>query len=240
MPAEGFFLMSCRTPKAVSQRHWLSSNLSKHRKSTIWESSRWWKTAATYVNADNICDRSCVRHTSSKEKAYRHWREASLLGKSSPRRWGLTLSSQESYHCLLNFCSFSHPDCVQTRPAEAQPAANHRGEGYKCVTGKQKGSTWDLDVCKMLLRTPSSLLFFFQLWPLSLLALLLYGQREWIPGGMIRSYFNRKQELEGWRMTAYGGKEEPGMTPRFWLWSLGASHRIRGYKQSRIFQGALL
>lgn len=91
MPAEGFFLKSCRPPKAVSQRHWLSSNLSKHRKSTIWESSRWWKIAATHVNADNICAQSCVGHISSKEKAYRSWREVNLLGNSLPRRWGLTL-----------------------------------------------------------------------------------------------------------------------------------------------------
>lgn len=69
-------------------------------------------------------------HTSSKEKACRSWGQVhSGKVQQDDEAWLYVL--QESYHCLLNYCSSSDSGFLQTQPAEAQLTNKAITEGQR-------------------------------------------------------------------------------------------------------------
>lgn len=143
------------------------------------ESSRWGTTAATQVNAENTWGAWDTRLPRKRPPGAEE--RKSPWGKFTTKMRPDSMSSQENNHCLLNSCSFSDSGYIQTQPAEAQPAAHHRGPETQRQLQECDRQTWRLYLGSAGSQnasedTKGDLYFSFFNHDLSLLSLLLYGQ----------------------------------------------------------------
>lgn len=139
MPAEDFFLTSCETPKAItgSPKTGASKEINYLRVLMVITDCSHSLTMQIPSVGGNVWTHLF------QGKSPQELRGESPLRENSARS-GLTLSmySQESYHSLLNYCSFTALGLHQTQKAEAQPPGNHRGS----ETQRELQELWEAEI----------------------------------------------------------------------------------------------